>query len=165
MSTALFVVLQREIEGVDPTNTNGKAVSRHCDALDEICTEIGLRPLSELTSMDPAELAGLLADGPLEEELSELPAELQDAVGEATQAINQAISDANAEIAAHGLPAEEWFAPALGLEVVRGLQAHISANRKSVSQPDPILKDLAELEQVLLVAQEHAVPFHFAWDF
>lgn len=165
MSTALFVVLQREIEGFDPTNTNGKAVSRHCDTLDEICTEIGMRPFSELTSMNPEELADLLGDDPLAEDLAGLPEEVQQVAGEVAQDINQAISGANAQIERDGIPAEEWFEPAEGLTVVRGLQAHISAHRKSVSQPAAVLADLAELEQVLLVAQKHSVLFHFAWDF
>lgn len=165
MSTALFIVLQREIEGLDPTDTNGQAISRHFDSLEDICEQIGVRPLSTLTSMNPDELADLLGGDPLEEDLTGLPEELQQAAGEAAQAINQAISDAKDEIATNGIPAEEWFAPAEGLIVVRGLQAHFTADRKSAPQSAEILGDLAELEQVLRIAQEHDVPFHFAWDF
>jgi len=161
MSTALFVVLQREIEGFDASNTNGQAISPHFETLDEICEEIGLRPLSSLTSMNPDELADLLGNDPLEEDLTGLPEEVQQAAGEVTRAV----FDANAEIAEHSVPAEEWFSPTEGLTVIRGLQAHISTHRKSVSLSPEVLEDLAELEQVLATAAEYGVPFHFSWDF
>ena len=56
MGAAYFIVLERKIEGVD-TDMDGKSLSECIDSLDEAARELGVRPLSEFFSADPAQLA------------------------------------------------------------------------------------------------------------
>jgi len=56
MGAAFFIVLERKIDGLD-TGMDGKSLSRHLDALDATARELGVRPLSEFFSADPAQLA------------------------------------------------------------------------------------------------------------
>ena len=74
------------------------------------------------------------------------------------------------------VPAEEWFAPQEGLQVVRSLLKQVRFR----SQPGPltppkgweedrftegVMDDLQNLEKVLLLAEEHTARFHLASDF
>lgn len=80
------------------------------------------------------------------------------------------------EASAIEVPAEEWFAPEEGLQVVRPLLEQV----RSQSQAGPltlpagweadefsrgVMDDLQNLEKVLLLAQEHDARFHLALDF
>src|SRR4051812_43195964 len=56
MGTAYFIVLERDIDGVD-ASMDGKSLSRHVESLDDAARQLGVRPLSEFFSADPAELA------------------------------------------------------------------------------------------------------------
>jgi hypothetical protein len=67
MSVALFIVPEREVEGLE-TFVNGKALG-HSDHLDQLAQRAGVRPLMEFFSPDPAELGALL-----DEEGLDLPA-------------------------------------------------------------------------------------------
>jgi hypothetical protein len=55
MGAAHYIVLEREIEGLD-TAMDGKSLSRHLDALDAAAQQLGVRPLSGFFSMPPDEL-------------------------------------------------------------------------------------------------------------
>ncbi len=57
---AYFIVLAREIEGLD-TGMDGKRLASHIEALDEAAHASGIRPLSEFFSADPEEGADFLA--------------------------------------------------------------------------------------------------------
>jgi len=74
------------------------------------------------------------------------------------------------------VPAEEWFAPEEGLQIVRSLLEQV----RSHSQAGPLIPpvgwepdefsegltdDLQHLEKALLLAQEHNAQFHLALDF
>ena len=61
MSTALFIVLEKDIPGFDAA-VNGKPLSRASKGLDRIAGKLGVRPLMEFCSMDLGEAADLLAD-------------------------------------------------------------------------------------------------------
>ena len=56
MGAAYFIVLERKIDGVD-TGMDGKRLSQQIKSLDEAARQIGVRPLSEFFSADPAQLA------------------------------------------------------------------------------------------------------------
>lgn len=56
MGAAYFIVLEREIDGVD-TGMDGKSLARHMESLDDAARQLGVRPLSEFFSSDPAQLA------------------------------------------------------------------------------------------------------------
>jgi hypothetical protein len=56
MGAAYFIVLEREIDGLD-TGMDGKSLSRHIRPLDKAARQLGVRPLSEFFSADPAQLA------------------------------------------------------------------------------------------------------------
>ena len=55
MGAAFFIVLERDIEGVDPF-VNGKAIARESDQLDVIASGLGLRAACDFVSQDPADL-------------------------------------------------------------------------------------------------------------
>src|SRR5215213_3919209 len=61
MGAAYFIVLEREIEGLD-TSMDGKSLSRKMEALDDAAHELGVRPLSAFFSADPEQLAEFVAD-------------------------------------------------------------------------------------------------------
>ena len=61
MGAAYFIVLERKIDGVD-TNMDGKSLSQHIESLDEAARQLGVCPLSEFFSADPAELAEFMED-------------------------------------------------------------------------------------------------------
>ena len=58
-------------------------------------------------------------------------------------------------------PAEAWFPASDGLTTVRGLIEHVSANLNNFKQPNPILRDLKAVEQILSAAEVANVRFHF----
>jgi hypothetical protein len=59
MGAAYFVVLEREIDGLD-TMIDGKLLARTAEALDAIARQIGVRPISEFISIDPEQAAGFM---------------------------------------------------------------------------------------------------------
>jgi hypothetical protein len=61
MGAAYYIVLEREIDGLD-TMMDGKSLSQHVEALDAAATKLGVKPLSEFFSMSTDELADILGD-------------------------------------------------------------------------------------------------------
>ena len=61
MGAAYYIVLEKEIDGLE-TIMDGKCLSRHIDSLDSVAREVGVRPLTEFTSMDAEALADVLGD-------------------------------------------------------------------------------------------------------
>ena len=70
MGSAHYIVLEKDIEGLDAM-MDGKCLSRCIDSLDKTARLIGVRPLSDLFSMPPDELAEFM-DGADEVELPSL---------------------------------------------------------------------------------------------
>jgi hypothetical protein len=62
MSAAYFIVLEREIDGVD-TAMCGKSLSRHIESLDAAARQLGVRPPSAFFSMS-AEMVAALVENP-----------------------------------------------------------------------------------------------------
>ncbi len=61
MGAAYYIVLEKQIEGLD-TMMDGKCLSRHIEFLDAAARQLGVRPLSEFTSMDADAVADILGD-------------------------------------------------------------------------------------------------------
>ena len=59
------------------------------------------------------------------------------------------------------LPPEQWFNASDGLNTIRALHEHVSANLNNFKQPNPILKDLKAIEALLVAAHAAGVRFHF----
>src|SRR5260221_13820390 len=59
MGAALYIILEKEISGVD-TMIDGKMLSRAEDLLQREATSLGVRPLMEFFSMSPEEAADFL---------------------------------------------------------------------------------------------------------
>lgn len=56
MGAAYFIVLERKIEGLD-TELDGKRLAQAAGILDAMAAQLGVRPLSEFISIDPAQAA------------------------------------------------------------------------------------------------------------
>jgi hypothetical protein len=61
MGAAYFIVLEREIDGLD-TEMDGKSLSRQIGSLDKAARQLGVRPLSEFFSVDPEQAAEFMED-------------------------------------------------------------------------------------------------------
>jgi hypothetical protein len=73
MGAAYFIVLEREIEGLE-TGMDGKALSRSIVELDMAAEELGVRALSDYFSMDPMRAAEFMESEGLDPGEVELPA-------------------------------------------------------------------------------------------
>ena len=135
MGSALYIVANKEIEDVD-LFVDGKAIGKiDGEILDQACQAAGVESLLSFISQDPDELADFLE-------------------GE------------GAEMEEGGeLPAEEWFTPAQGLAVVRGLTAYLQSNPKALPRQAAVLEDLADFERVFLLLADRQLLWHFAVDF
>jgi predicted RNase H-like HicB family nuclease len=62
MSVALYISLEKEIDGFDASSVCGKALSRAQDQLDRIATKLGLTPLEKFISVGEEEFDMALGD-------------------------------------------------------------------------------------------------------
>lgn len=132
MGVALYIVPEREIEGLDPM-VDGKALGRLDDeTLETLCREAGVQALLTFFSQDPGELGAFLEE---EDECAEFPGQ------------------------------EEWFKAADGLKTVRGLLAHLQAKPKTLENTEDLIRDLSDMETVLLRLQQENVGWHLAVDY
>jgi hypothetical protein len=65
MGAAYYIVLDREIAGVDPF-VNGKAIARESERLDQVTQRLGLRDLNDFVSANPDELLAIAEELGLE---------------------------------------------------------------------------------------------------
>lgn len=165
MGAAFFITLQRPIEGIDPYASNGNALARSCDELDNLAHELGLKPVGEFFSMSADEAEQMLDMGGLDpEELDGLPDELQEAVAANLEEIHHAFGELETHFAQHGVPPEEWFEASEGLKTVRGLAAFLRSTQDRIASSDDVAADLEEIEQILMAAEKHGVRFHLSID-
>ena len=61
MSAAYYIVLEKEINGLD-SSMRGKGLSKNIESLDEAARKLGVRPLSEFVSMSEDAVADLMGD-------------------------------------------------------------------------------------------------------
>jgi hypothetical protein len=59
------------------------------------------------------------------------------------------------------LPPEQWFDSGEGLKTVRGLSEFVAANLNNFKQPNPILRDLKAIDELLSAGQSVSARFHF----
>lgn len=135
MSVALYIVLEKDIEGFDAF-VNGKAVG-HADeqSVNDLCAALKVPSLFSFLSQDPDELEDFLLDDDIEDD----------------------------EVDGH--PREEWFSAESGLMTVRALIAHLVANPSALANAEAIVEDLQEYEKVLAAIAEKKTRWHFAIDF
>jgi hypothetical protein len=72
MSAAYFIVLEKQIDGLD-LSMDGKSISHRIDDLDAVAHELGVRPLSEFVSISADAANEILQDEDIDEGESELP--------------------------------------------------------------------------------------------
>ena len=73
MGVAYFIVLERKIDGLD-TMIDGKSLAQTAEVLDAIASQLGVRPISEFISVDPAEAADFMSGEGVDVGDMELPA-------------------------------------------------------------------------------------------
>jgi hypothetical protein len=61
MGSSYFITLQSNIPDFDPM-MDGKSIAKASETLDEIATSLGVRPLMEFFSANPANVASMLGD-------------------------------------------------------------------------------------------------------
>ncbi|MGH7135767.1 MAG: hypothetical protein ACREHD_08510 [Pirellulales bacterium] len=165
MGAAFFISLELPIDGIDPLATNGEALARCCDELDAVAEEWGVTPLGGLVSVSPDEVQDMLDLGGVgPDELAGLPEELQEALGEGLDEINNAFSALETQVAEHGLPPEEWFEASEGLQTVQRLLAFLRTTQDRIAKPEGVVGELEELEQILKAAEQAGVRFHLSVD-
>lgn len=165
MGSALFVVLERPIDGIDPSATNGKFLARCSDELDAVAEELNVTPLGQLVSMSPDEVEGMLDMGGIgPDELDGLPDELREAVADGVNEINSAFGELEAHIAEHGVLPEEWFEASDGLQTVQRLLRYLRTSQDRIARAEGVAGDLEEIEQILKAADQAGVRFHLSYD-
>jgi hypothetical protein len=60
MGAALFIVLEREVSGIDAGSVSGKFLSKKLEWLDDAAKELNVRPLSEFISINPEDAEAFL---------------------------------------------------------------------------------------------------------
>ena len=60
------------------------------------------------------------------------------------------------------LPPEAWFDASEGLKTVRKLAEHVHGALNDFKQPNPILRDLKAVEEILAAAEAEGVRFHLS---
>jgi hypothetical protein len=60
------------------------------------------------------------------------------------------------------IPPELWHPASDGLKTVRALTAYVTENLNDFKQPNPILRDLKAVQDLLIAAEAAGIHFHFA---
>ncbi len=135
MGSALFIVLEKELPGID-TFVNGKALAKAENILDEIASQLNIRSLMSFFSVSEEMVLSTIDEVDAEEELIKL-----------------------------NIEPEKWFAPSEGLNTIRELLIFIQNNPGSIDASDFVIKDLKEFEAVLSEAEKHKISWHLEIDF
>lgn len=173
MGVAVFVAVERKFAGYDPSSVIGKPLAAAIEQLDAACERLGVATLSSFVSADPAEIEALTSDEPppTPEEIDAMLASLREHRG-----IDPGLADdlealanfaASADPDAPPMP-ERWFEPEAALVPVRALLPWLrEPATKLAANPftrDDVIADLRSVEDVLTVASQASVRFHFAYD-
>lgn len=174
MGVAVFVSVDREFAGYDPSSVMGKALAAAIEQLDAASERLGVPSLSSFVSVDPASLDDFTSDEPplTPEEAREQIAALRKSGGTDPELLDdlQALADltANADPDATP-PPEQWFDPKAAMPTVRALldwlQQHPAAKlRAKPFTRDDVIADLRSVEDVLRDSARAGVRFHLAYD-
>jgi hypothetical protein len=60
MASALYIVLQQKVAGVDASSVGGKFLARNLEMLDALASKLNVRALGDLISVNPAETSAFL---------------------------------------------------------------------------------------------------------
>jgi hypothetical protein len=135
VSTAYFIVLDKETPGFDPA-VNGKFLARDASRIAKVAKALGLRGLDDYVSYSPEEARGIMED------LGATPDQI-----------------------AANLPEQQWFDPQEGLDFVAKLTAHLKANPSAVKNAKGVLSDLAEYKEVFEQARAVGARWNLRVDF
>jgi hypothetical protein len=72
MGAAYFIVLEREIDGLD-SMIDGKLLAKSAEVLDAIAPTLGIRPVSEFISIDPEQAAEFMVAEGMDVDPAKLP--------------------------------------------------------------------------------------------
>jgi len=72
MGAAYFIVLEREIDGLD-TMIDGKLLAKSADVLDALAPKLGVRPISQFISIDPEQATEFMEGKDMEVDDAQLP--------------------------------------------------------------------------------------------
>jgi hypothetical protein len=134
MGTALYPILERTIEGFDPSlEVSGKALSRHSQMIDAACKALGIKTVWDFYDETPEETQAHLAE--------EMSPELERA------------------ITAQPL---KWSDASEGLAWILALRTELS--KQSDDAVKEVIYDLSALERVLTRAAKNKLRFRFALD-
>jgi hypothetical protein len=79
-------------------------------------------------------------------------------------AVGRYLEQQGLDPASYPIPDEEWFAPADGLQSVRGLLSALKNAPEAVLDSFRIVRDLQAIEQILTAAEREQVQFHLSSD-
>jgi hypothetical protein len=136
MSTAYFIVLDREQPGFD-TMVNGKFLAQDSRKLEKIARSLHLRALEDFVSYSPDEAVAMMED---------FGADLDG-------------------IDAAELPVQQWFDAADGLALLEKLAGHVQANPTAVKNAQGVLSDLQEFQEILAKAKAIGARWNLQVDF
>ena len=95
MGAAYYIVLEKEIEGLD-SMMDGKGLSRHIESLDATARQLGVRPLSQFFSIDPAAAAEFMEGDAMDLADMELPSLKQFSAQEGLTTVRALLSHSQA---------------------------------------------------------------------
>ncbi|HEY0010267.1 MAG TPA: hypothetical protein VGB55_16210 [Tepidisphaeraceae bacterium] len=180
MGVAIYISLERELDGHGPSDIDGKALAAGIETVDEICERRGVVPLTAMVSTTTDQLAeyGFDEDGTVDTTLAieDAKRSLDDlkALGGTTAEdfadLQKLVEAAEADTPV-GPVQTHWFDANSGLTSVDAaiseLESQPKAGRQNGAFPttQDLLDDLVAARGVLLAAQKAAVRFHFSFDF
>ena len=88
-------------------------------------------------------------------------APLTDMLSESQAALIEQMKATGFDVSKMRLPPEQWYPASEGVKSVRPLIEHVGANLNNFKQPNPILRDLRDVEATLTAAEAAGIPFHF----
>ena len=172
MGVAYYVVLQREIPGLDQWDMDGEQIAESWDELADAAAQLKLISLDEFLSASPEEIESFLGMEPIEEEeATNLPDEMRAQIRQLNEEMNRALVEAQTEleeaIASTGgkIPDEAWFRAEDGLQTVRELMGYVGVHAADFAASDDLIDALKNLEEILQTAAENDVKFHLALDY
>jgi hypothetical protein len=134
VGVSIWVRLKRDIEGIDPLDTDGKLLARAIEALDKQCRKLHVRPLSDYYSVSPKQALAEVEGG-----------------DDLTDEQWEALADDHA-----------WWPPADGLKSVNALLQWMESSPVHLERSEEIAHDLRSIRVVLEAARREGVEFNVA---
>ena len=179
MGVAYYPVFEREIPGLNPaTAVSGKSIAKAIEALDKLAKRLGVTPLSAFYSESSEEtFANIGEDVP--DDIEEPPIQWFNAA-EGLATIRAIASHLRSNPGDGGAPKGSFGSKPSAAEMLADLEKRAAKiknlnpgeqipsfpkrDQSLLPSSDAILKDLAQLESVLVAAQQHHVHFRLRID-